>query len=90
MIHLIKTKKPRKKEAKRYQVRQADKDFDIIDTLDDPERKLATFYGNEAFEVTSKKSAPQRMAEKVARDMNEAWDKTKHLFAEKPEEKKDE
>ncbi len=83
---MVKILKLEKKDKKRYLVRKAGIDFNVIEKVDDEDRKIATFYGHEAFKVSSSKPAPQRMAEKVAREMNCAWDQIKHLFKGAPKQ----
>lgn len=85
---MIRTIKPAEEE-KRYQIKP-DKDvvnFHVIEKVGEEDRKIATFYGHEAFKVSSTKSAPQRMAEKCAREMNYAWNQIKHLFPRPPKKK---
>ena len=91
MIHMINNKKPKKKkEPERYQIIQEEKDFHLIDSLDEEKRKLATFWGHDGFKIKGKKSVAQRMAEKVAREMNAAWDEIKGSLPPQPKSKKEE
>ena len=83
---MVKLLKLEKKEEKRYLVQEEGVDFNVIEKVDGADRKIATFYGHEAFKVLSSKSAPQRMAEKCAREMNCAWDQIKHLFKGPPKQ----